>query len=223
MKRILIAQVVVLFLTTLAAQTFADDMIYGCYDIGKKSRMATSYLRIVSDPGECKKNEKAITICTKCGGTESGYKYKVYDANNQYLGLSNIVHPSIVPTIFIPSLDLEATIAQYGCKSGSFYRGNYLYFEGTDCTGKMYAQAWPGMPSLGILNQYENGSETIFYKSIGDAQYLNDIVKSSYHLMNGCQNSVPECSFGYETEQIPSSSIPFTLPVALPLHFENNN
>lgn len=220
----LIAELVLLFLAALVSQAFAEnDVIYACYGTSKsvKPRIrddsGANYLRIVSDPSECKKGEKSITLCTKCGGTDSGYKYRVYDANNQYLGLSNSKSPISGGSIFIPSLDMETSIISYKCKLGRIY-GHSLYFEGTDCTGKMYAQLSPGM-----LYQYGDGSEAIFFKSIGDGQYLDDIVKSSYHILNGCQNYVPECSFGYETEQIPSSSIPFTLPVALPLHYENND
>ena len=133
----------------------------------------------------------------------------IYDASGQYLGIlveRGKMQDEVV--IFIPSIGKFATIKQ---SSGRIESTN-LTFDTEECVGVPY---------------FAGGVD--FIKECGGKYYVGgakarNILRVSTQLASGeCLQWSPiydKLTEMFEAAEIPESSIPFTLPVALPLHYE---
>ncbi len=154
--------------------------------------------------------------------------FKVYDANNQYLGY--LVGSGLVPEyqdyqpegsrykldIYVPGLDLIVPIVQYTGNMPFSY--DDLLFSKVDCKGTMYL--W--ITNTLIRRTTADGVDHFYYarKYARTLRYGTGIRSADYN--NACSNvSLPWRNiFGYKAIELPPGQIPFTLPLAMPLHFE---
>jgi|GEM_PF-2398049 len=133
----------------------------------------------------------------------------VYDASGQYLGIlleRGKMQDEVV--IFIPGISKFTTIKQ---TTGEIESTN-LTFDSEGCVGSPY---------------FAGGID--FIRKCGGKYYLGgtktrNILRVSTQIAGGeCLQWSPvydKLSEMFEASEIPESFIPFTLPIALPLHYE---
>jgi hypothetical protein len=162
---------------------------------------------------------------------------KVYDANDQYLGIlmdTSVRGEASLCTIYLPNLqkyfvlhreepdsttaDIEITEMRSECDD--CIPGYFCYFESTDCTG-------PGWKVYEPYNTADFSDKQQIYK-VGDNHYVTGsdpirfTAKSSFWDDNGSCDCWPAYETIWYTNPIdfPKEQIPFNLPVALPLRYE---
>lgn len=222
MKRLsIILALILAFIAATSLQSAAkghksdDHKIYGCVkDKGE--------FRIVSAPGKCKHKETPI-YWDMAGSKESGGEQvppvepapanggsvKVYDANDQFLGI--LLNNGASVEVFIPDLNLDTLI---DTATGEIAIG-YTTYESTDCKGE---------PMISI---YSSGNRLWRYSINGEEIYMTGtgipVQKEGHSVWYGsnniCQDTSWEKMFFPDSISIPKKDIPFTLPVALPLKF----
>lgn len=192
-----------------------DHKIYGC--VKKKGE-----LRIVSAPGQCKHKETLI-YWDMAGSKEpegvqvppvepapaNGGSVKVYDANDQFLGI--LLNNGSSVEIFIPDLNMDTLI---DTATGEIPIG-YTTYESTDCTGEPMISIYSSGNRLWRI--LINGEEIYM---AGTGIPVEKEGNSIWHgSVNTCQRSSWEKMFLSDSISIPKEDIPFTLPAALPLKF----
>jgi hypothetical protein len=189
-----------LFATSLTC--YAQGEVYGC------AKKKGGYLRIVTDPNLCKSNETAVTM--NQGAAGSG-EIKAYDANGQYLGIfieedSNTLH------IYVPSLKKIVWIL---LEDGNLDGGD-LYFTSSDCSGQPYA----GLFWSSMYEVFKNYGK--YYAAVEMAPL--SLTSLSFKGTDGQCRLVPQA---YQNPPlvnvIEGISLPFTLPVALPVRLESTS
>jgi hypothetical protein len=150
-----------------------------------------------------------------------------YDANDQYVGA--LLNMGSVGSFFIPGLKKTMNINLWPpgqSNSGDVVEIGEIVYETTDCSGTEYT-AGDGMPGL-ILKSAASG------QYVEGGMPVNIIPKSfnNYDSNRTCCSSVTnenDCwtNFGYYTQgdytplqEVASDSIPFSLPLSLPVHLE---
>ena len=148
----------------------------------------------------------------------SDAEIKVYDNNNQYLGILLDMEREEGMTIFIPSINASYTFTKVEIDNPDTctpYR--QLWFESNDCSGTPYTpgpfpvivkyncQTYDGyyLPDLSSSKQFM--AESILTGDLEGNTYCNDITSQSSMLYYG----------------IKPIQLPFTIPIALPVRFEN--
>jgi len=163
MKKLFVVSGLVLAIFIVAISETSAQTIYSC------SNNKTGVLRASSlNPPKCNRNETAIswnttgTIGPKgpkgdkgdtgaqgptgpqgVQGLQGSPGYSgpmVYDANNQYIGISGGNPDDLNPLIFIPSLGKFVYLQRVGDYSPQYatIAVDDLYFENTDCSGSPY-------------------------------------------------------------------------------------
>lgn len=134
---------------------------------------------------------------------------KVYDNSGQYLGLlMGIGFPSDPLTqVYIPTFKRFLFIDLNNGKP--YVTPSFIYYLNADCTGQAYTD---------INNQYRiiNNNESLY---IGDMTTPVNITYKSrkYGNVNVCENETVSRSAVIPIHEV---TLPFTMPVALPIHFE---
>jgi hypothetical protein len=164
---------------------------------------------------------------------------RVYDANDQFLGLflgfmpvvsSGLVSGPGYVEIFVPALNYTVAINVYGSEGwrGNIFRAiDAVDYETNDCTGPTaypiaYGTGHTPAQFLDIYASVTNDMRFRYYRPVGDSILKTITVRSSW-TEYGCVNrSSPEEFTLFEATEIPESAFPFTLPVALPLRYELN-
>ena len=153
----------------------------------------------------------AILICVF--PNISAAEIKVYDNNNQYLGiLLDLSGGSL--KVFMPSINASFTIDQSPC-----LWGDTIYFEENDCSGTPYVnRLFPAVIDI-KCQPY-------------DGYYLPDLNSIKQFTAKSMLETLPGVSEGPTCTEItswPSSlyygikptQLPFTTPISLPVWFEN--
>jgi hypothetical protein len=192
-----------------------DHKIYGC--VKQKGEF-----RIVSAPGKCKHKETLVywdMADSKVSGGEqvppeqpapaNGGSVKVYDANDQFLGI--LLNNGASVEVFIPGLNLDTLI---DTATGEIATG-YTTYENLHCTGEPMISIYS---SGNRLWRMLTNSDEIYMAGTG-IPVQKEGRSVFYGSSNTCQNSSWETTFFPESISIPKEDIPFTLPVALPLKF----
>jgi hypothetical protein len=137
--------------------------------------------------------------------TKSHAEIKGFDANGQFLGVYLGYFQG--ENVFIPSLNLATVISSY---DGAIYAPVTVLFQSTDCTGTPFSYA----------------TQTNMVGCIGTDCYTGEHVRPTSFQYNSYWGSDGQC---YRTEHavqekavVPTKKVklPFTAPVALPMHFE---
>ena len=133
---------------------------------------------------------------------------KVYDNNNQYLGLLLDLRNTYL-TVFIPSLGASWHIA-YDTPNKCTYG---VMFESTDCTGQPYAFSRGPLPEIHDFTNHSLGGYYVpdhsAKKTITDRSYINEACT--------CRNGTNEPS---EAIPLVEVEMPFAIPIELPIRFE---
>jgi hypothetical protein len=165
---------------------------------------------------------------------------QVYDASEppQYLGILVGIEPfgyilmgeqnanttpGSLRTIFIPDLD-AMTIIHHGVpgdSNGGILRVDF-FFEENGCSGKVYAVRTDIIFHLNYdaISKYYVGRGPLLPLEYGVD--VKSVVRSRFpnSLPGGCSDLFGSETIGaYEAVEIPEGEIPFTLPVAFPLHY----
>ena len=190
--------------------------IYGCY------HKDSGQLRIVNKSGACRPSEIPISW-NQIGqqsptGSNSAASQanaepepRVYDANGQFLGiLPNDLYGAI--SIYIPMLSKFISLSSDNGDVDPFFPAVYLYFDGDNCTGNAYVDT--------NLRYQVMKVGTIFIKADDVAAECQEIKSLSAPEWTGGR----QCR-SYPTDCIPvlpykEVTLPFNVPVALPLYFE---
>ncbi len=144
---------------------------------------------------------------------------KVYDNNNQYLGITSGVGSNQVFSVFIPSIKASYQIWHTEIEKPDWcIVTDSVVFESDDCSGTPYAcgtfpnvinfncQPYDGhyLPDISSGKKFTPKSMHISDMAIGE------LICTSYI-------GPPDLTF-YEIKEI---QLPFTTPIALPVRFEN--
>jgi len=133
----------------------------------------------------------------------------VYDANGQYLGILVNTDNGVNTTFYIPSVYSTLTLNNLEGSVGAIGFTVNLLFENDDCTGQPY------VPIQMQLMIFVNGSK--FYKASATPPVVN-FGYNSYRSTGGDCSVYTDTTTSIAAEEV---TLPFTLPVALPLGFEN--
>lgn len=207
----------------------ADNALYVC----KNNK--TGAPRLVKSPTLCKKTEYLVTITSGTQGPQGIQGPQgpqglpggigVYDANNQYLGTLIQMYSDSEGgemDIYIPALKRVIRIKNctYCDNPGdiaweeSFYG---LFYESNNCTGQAY---WEYSPRAVTYVRKDVPGE--YY--IGNSLVSRELIFLSKKENGACESfSQPVTSseyFNFGTVEAIQVNLPFTLPVALPLHFD---
>jgi hypothetical protein len=201
MKKIFWAILMVLWGTSVS---YAGDAINACYN------KVNGNLRILISPKQCRMNENPISLNTgNTGGTES---IKVFDADGQYLGILQDVDIYVPSLKKLVQLDIYQNLPQ---PSGDVVHAQ-LYFESNDCTGQPYTEVASSTSIFRNSGKYYTGSKiSPLSITVNSAIYYDWTVPEFY-------------CYAYDDTYKPSGTfitaeevtLPFTVPVALPLRLE---
>ncbi len=225
-KSMVVAGTIFSVLLILGSQCWAQgNEIYGCY------QKNNGQLRIVSEPGACRSSEIPISW-NKIGpqglpglegpqgpvgpaGSDSEAPQadpgpRVYDANGQFLGIlpSDLYG---VLSVYVPTLSKFFFISSDNGDVDPFFPAVYLYFDGANCTGNGYVE-----PSL----RYQVLKVGSIYIKADDMTADCREIKSLSSPGGGgrqCRSYSGGCIPVLPYKEV---SLPFTMPVALPLYFE---
>ena len=198
MKRQILILPIILFITLIVCfLSYANDnVIYGCY---KKNG---GQLRIVNDANECLPSEVPISF-----NLQSSPGVKVYDANDQFLGI--LVDEEGTPyyrmKVFVPSLSRVVSI---GYADGEIPFG-HLYFSTNNCSGIPY-----GHPAMRYQIFQTNDGR---YFTSEDSQVGRISVNSTLYYGVNCIKSSPVSMIVISLREV---TLPFSLPITHPLKFE---
>jgi hypothetical protein len=135
----------------------------------------------------------------------------VYDANEQLLGILPSNSDGFL-SVFIPALSRFIFLSPDDGDVHSFYPSVYLYFEDNKCLGKPYLDT-----SMRYL-VFKLGSN--YYKADDVAAQPKTINSLSYPMWDGGRQCQTRSSTDTPVLPFTQVELPFTMPVALPLHFE---
>jgi hypothetical protein len=136
----------------------------------------------------------------------------VYDANDQYLGLyMGTDNDGFFIEIYVPNLGNSIIVIENDIQDAST-----ICFESEDCSGTAYEDTL--VPRYPVFPLYLKGDcqDKYYYRLPVDQK---KITPKSY--LSGCQciqyPGSPSFNGYFELVEVPKSSFPFTLPLALPL------
>jgi len=134
---------------------------------------------------------------------------RVYDANGQFLGILPAIWDGFI-SVFIPTLSKFIFISPESGDVDPFFPLVYLYFEGMNCTEDSYVD-------MNMRYQVFKLGSNYFAAKEMPADCLN--IKSVFAPALGgqCRPRSSTCIPVLEYHEV---TLPFTMPVALPLHFE---
>ena len=127
---------------------------------------------------------------------------QVYDAEEQYLGIYHGLESGCAD-IYLPSSEISTLIS---FETGDFLTGSPLYFESNDCSGVPYILPKGVYYILNIRNRYYRGERTA---------PIDIYTKSTF--LTICSKYAPSNPMKLVPAQ--EISLPFTVPVSLPLRF----
>ena len=185
-----------------------ENIIKGCYQ--KKN----GQLRIVSDRSKCKKSEIPISWNLKGPQGPKGDTgpmgpqgipggVQVFDANGQYLGISL---GGYYPSVFVPALSRSVRI---NTETGEITPAS-LSFATDDCTGTPYLSGAASYEAY----QFSLGSHKIY---TGEGMIPETRYVYSYFNING--SCVTQKNGPWPLVKAIEMTLPFSIPVALPLEF----
>jgi len=182
-----------------------DNAINGCY---KKNG---GQLRIVNDAKECLPSEISISLNPTSSSMRASAGVKVYDANDQFLGilLDEEGSPYYRMKVFVPSLS-RAVLIGYADGEIPF---NHIYLPTDDCSGIPY-----GNPAMRY--QVFQTSDGRYFTS-EDSQVETISVSSQLYYGVTCWKFSPVSMTVIPLREI--MTLPFSLPIAHPLKFEYGN
>jgi hypothetical protein len=213
-----------LFMFAACVTCYAQgDAVYGC------AKKKGGYLRIVTDVNQCKNSETLVTM--NQGGAGSG-DIKVYDAKGQYLGTLVQIETEEQNTvaIYVPSVQriirLDASACDGDCNGseGLIYNGDEgfeVYYESNNCTGQAYVY-YSFRKVTYVLPKYIDDVNIEYYTGKPMSSKTITALSSKPEGGGGCyvysesltQENVIEAN---------KVTLPFTLPVALPLRYESTS
>jgi len=144
---------------------------------------------------------------------------KVYDADGQYLGLldDSASHLGAWVRVFVPSLSLSGFISidkQTGETPASVI--NHLMFQSEDCTGTPYIRPGSTYDIMRFGEKYYTGTRIAPIELV-----VRSTLESEESYRPGCNKRFyPNPVMVVPAEEVPADSLPFTLPVTLPLEFK---
>ena len=151
---------------------------------------------------------------------------KVYDANEQFLGilLDASFKRSSAYVILLPSLNVATVILEdieTGIADIMLSHGN-VYFEDRHCSGSAYLGTFGTSPNILYRFGHRDASPRYFF-GIGPRE-KGFAISSRINLKGECSRWV-NSKFrhgerGYRALEISREEMPFALPVALPLRYE---
>lgn len=195
---ILLMFITLSFLFIAFAPCWADDIIYGCY------KKKTGQMRIVNGLNKCVKSELPISWNRQASlPQKTSQSIKVYNAKSQFLGHLLDQGGSCV-NIYIPSLKRTIEISLI---DGNIFTERNIYFESYNCEGQPLTD-----PTFEII--YNSGK---YYIAEEDAPKTMDI--SSRMAGNQCTN-YPNPMQHKVVKPLGIETLPFTIPVAIPLRLE---
>jgi hypothetical protein len=143
---------------------------------------------------------KAITI-------EPGPR--VYDSEGQYLGVLPGNNEGFL-SIYIPSLSRFILLSPDNGDIDPYFPAVYLYFDVNNCAGNSYVDLSMRYQIFKLGSKYYATEE-----AAGDCVNIKSL--STPELSSQCRGYSASC---LQVLQYHEVSLPFTTPVALPLHFE---
>jgi hypothetical protein len=167
------------------------------------------------------------------GTGEPSSLFKVYDANNQFLGYSRSFptgdsgsfsyngsspptwkYPTFSPpSVRIPELEREVVFYMTGALGDVM--GGTVYYTSTDCSGTAYGAT---ITSYQILS-YWNGQQAVYYTGQEASQGV--FIQSYQNANQGCNAQGPLANpiYGWFVP-LTQVTLPFNTPIALPLKFK---
>jgi hypothetical protein len=136
---------------------------------------------------------------------------QVYDANEQFLGIMPGDLDGFL-SVYIPSLSKFIFISPVDGSVDPFNPAVYLYFEDNKCLGNPYLDL-----SMRYL-VFKLGSN--YYQADDVAAQTKTINSMSSPMYDGSRQCQPRSSINISVLPSTQVQLPFTMPVALPLHFE---
>jgi hypothetical protein len=140
----------------------------------------------------------------------------VHDANDQYLGVLVNDIDSVSVSVYVPSLKKTAVLVQTSQSSSKadFYPIVTRY-QTDNCTGEPLIDY---AAYLYINRVFKVGSK--YYT--GSLPGIGQVAVQSFLALNGSCVQLSTTISAYKLEEIFVDQIPFTLPISLPLKFDNN-
>lgn len=202
MKRSALITLTVLLMTLMICflSHANDSAINGCY------KKIGGQLRIVNDVNECLPSEVPISLNPISSRMPSSTGIKVYDADDQFLGilLDEEGSPYYRMKVFVPLLSRVVLIG-YGDGEIPF---NHIYFPTDDCSGIPY-----GNPAMRYqVFQTDNGR----YFTSEDSQVERISVGSWLNYGVTCWKFPVDMT----VIRLREVTLPFSLPITHPLRFE---
>jgi hypothetical protein len=219
-KSIVIVGTVFTFLLGFSFQCWSQgNDLYGCY------QKNNGQLRFVSQPSACRSSEIPISWnqigpqgpAGPAGSdvvapqTEAAPGPQVYDASGQFLGvLPSDFYGSL--SIYIPTLSRFFSISSDDGDVDPLNPAVYLYFDGENCTGNGYVDTSLRYQVMKVGTIYIRADD-----ATADCMAIKSLSGPSWDGGRQCRTYTGSCVHALPYKEV---SLPFTMPVALPLNFE---
>jgi len=221
---------VVLFPLLAIKSQAKDSAIYGCVF------RFLGILRIVDNPGDCITSLETPISWSQIGqqgapgdkgdkgdkgdqGLPGTGVVRLFDANDQFLGYFLGIYSDEggrpYYQIFIPSAKLSTLIL----RDDMISTGGHLYYDSSDCSGKAYLL---DSSFFGFVRRMASDPRKYIILTENEPEH---VPASFWDSGGSCQPFSPavgrfDPSAWHDFIQIPEVSIPFHLPLAVPLRFE---
>ncbi len=215
-KSIAIAwMILTIFLVSVSQCWTQENEIYGCYQ--KKN----GQLRIVSKSRACLPSEIPISW-NKIGpqgpsdpagssGSASQPSPRVYDSNGEFIGILPIESDGFL-SILIPDFSKFISLSPDNGDVNPFYPSVYLYFDGDNCTGNSYFDTSLRYLIVKVDSKYIKADDVS-----SQCRDIRSISAPDWGAGRQCRAYTGGCMATIPYKEV---TLPFTLPVALPLYFE---
>ncbi len=210
----------------------ADNVIYGCY------QRRGGELRIVSNTNSCRHNEIPLSWnkvgpagpqgppgpaspSAPPGLQPQAQDPRVYDAKGQLLGIFPTAWDGLL-SFFVPTLSRFLFLSPVSGDVDLSYPSVYVYYDGANCSGKSYVDASVRYQILKVESKYLVADNSPAVCTNDPAINVTWVSVPQYGDLGGlsrvCQPvDTTVCIPVVRSNEV---TLPFTTPVALPLHFE---
>jgi hypothetical protein len=228
--RVSILLIVLLPLHAIESQA-KDSLIYGCV------LRFLGILRVVDNPNDCITSFETPISWSQVGqqgalgdkgdkgekgdqGPSGAGAIRLIDANNQFLGYFLGIHTDEggrpYYQIFIPGAKLSTLIL----RDDMILTGGHLYYDSNDCSGKAYLM---DSSFFGFVKRMASDPRKYIILTENEPEH---VPASFWDSGGSCQPFTPptgrfDPSAWHDFIQIPEATIPFHLPLAMPLRFES--
>lgn len=181
---------------------------------------------LVSIPVDANKIADHEQLVASLEQPPQSFGIKVYDANEQFLGilLDGSFKHSAAYEIFIPSLNVVTVILQEtGARVADIMRsfGN-VYFEDNDCCGPAYLGTFSTAPNI-LYRFGSSGNSSRYFFGVAPEEkgfYVSSKINFKGDCLHRVSSKQRHSDRGYRAIEISKEEIPFNLPVPLPLRYE---